>query len=263
MEDRAVLYENRGRVGVVTLNRPDGRNSMTAELLDAFATAIGEARADGEIRCLVITGRGSCFSAGADFRAQLQHDKGGPTRAPHERSFAMYEPFLSVLDVEVPTIAALQGHAIGGGFGLALVCDIRIANRDAKYGANFARVGLHSGMAIGYLLPRLVGVSRAAELLFTGARIDGEEAARIGLASRAVAGEEVLPASLALAESIAENAPLAVRAMKRTLYQELGWDPKTAAYREAYAQAASLQTEDAKEGMQALLEKREPSFRGR
>lgn len=263
MVEPAVLYESHDRIGVITLNRPDGRNSMTAELLDAFAVAIDAAKADAEARCMVITGRGSCFSAGADFRAQLQHQKDGVPRAPHERSYAMYEPFLAVLDLEVPTIAAMQGHAIGGGFGLALVCDLRIANREAKYGANFARVGLHSGMAISYLLPRLVGVSRAAELLFTGARIDGDEAARIGLASRAVPGDEVLPIAMNLARAIAANAPLAVRGMKKTMLQGLGWDPKTAAYREAYAQAATLASDDAQEGMRALLEKRDPVFTGR
>src|SRR5690606_16807219 len=102
----------------------------------------------------------------------------GTTRKlqPHERSYAMYEPFLSVLDIEVPVIAALNGHAVGGGFGLALVCDLRIAAREARYGANFARLGLHAGMAISYLLPRIIGPVRAAELLFTGRLIDGREA---------------------------------------------------------------------------------------
>jgi enoyl-CoA hydratase/carnithine racemase len=256
----AVEYERVGRVGKITLNRPDNRNSMTAELLASFVTAIAEARADEELRCLVITGKGRCFSAGADFKSQIQADD--PSRLPHEKSFAMYEPFLGVLDIEVPVIGALNGHAVGGGFGLSLMCDLRIAKRDAKYGANFTRLGLSPGMAISYLLPRLVGVPRANELLFTGRLMLGDEAARIGLVNEAVEGDSVLPRSLELAETIAENAPLAMRMTKRGIYSGLNWAIKEAAFEEAYAQAFSLQTADAKEGMGALLEKREPQFTG-
>src|SRR5512143_2123161 len=109
----AVRYHAEGAVGVITLNRPDNRNSMTPELLDAFAVASAAARADTTTRCVVITGTGACFSSGADFRATLQRSDG----APHERSYAMYAPFLSLLDIAVPVIGALNGHAVGGGFG--------------------------------------------------------------------------------------------------------------------------------------------------
>lgn len=259
----AVLYERDGRVGIITLNRPDNRNSMTAELLGAFAEVCGVAAADAEARCVVVTGRGNCFSAGADLRAQIQAEGEGKPRMPHEKSFAMYTAFLRVLEIEVPVVAAMQGHAVGGGFGLALLADIRLANEDAKYGANFARLGLHSGLGISYLLPRLVGVSNAAELLFTGRLVSGSEAARLGIASRAMAGAEVLPAALELANEIAAAAPAAVRMMKRSLYQGLGWDVRGAALAEAYAQAATIETADFREGMDALLAKRAPDFEGR
>jgi enoyl-CoA hydratase/carnithine racemase len=259
----AVRYEPRGELGVITLDRPGNRNSMTPELLDAFAAASARARADQDARAIIVTGTGTCFSAGADFKAVLQRADAGKPRAPHERSLAMYEPFLSVLDLEVPVIAACNGHAVGGGFGLALLCDIRIGARDAQYGANFARLGLHPGMAISYLLPRLVGVSRAAELLFTGRRFDGAEAERLGILSAAVDGSEVMPRALALAAEIAASAPAAVRMTKRTLYRGLGWDVRGAALAEAYAQAQSLTSEDAAEGIAALLGKREPRFTGR
>ncbi|HVK76500.1 MAG TPA: enoyl-CoA hydratase/isomerase family protein [Kofleriaceae bacterium] len=257
----AVVFETRGSIGIVTLDRPDNRNSMTPELLDAFVRAIAQARA-ADVRCVVITGKGACFSAGADFKSVLQRDDGAP-RLPHEKSFAMYQPFLSVLDLEVPVIGALNGHTVGGGFGLALCCDIRIGARGARYGANFARLGLHPGMGISYVLPRLVGVSRAAELLFTGRLIEGDEAERIGILSAAVATEDVMSRALALAEAIAASAPAAVRETKRSLYRGLGWDVRSAAYAEAFAQAESLQTADAAEGIAALLEKREPRFTGR
>lgn len=263
MKDAPVLFHRDGTIGIITLNRPDNRNSMTAELLDGFAAVVAQVRADPEIGCVVITGRGSCFSAGADFRGDVQRTGGARVMQPHERSYAMYEPFLSVLDIEVPVLAALSGHAVGGGFGLALICDIRIASRTARYGANFTRLGLHPGMAVSYLLPRLVGVSRAAEMLFTGELIRGEEAERIGLVSSAVAEDDVLPRTMAMAAAIAGNAPVAVRMTKRALYEGLDWQPRAAAFREAFAQAVTLDTQDAKEGMEALLQKRAPHFRGK
>jgi enoyl-CoA hydratase/carnithine racemase len=257
----AVRYHADGHVGVITLDRPDNRNSMTPELLDAFAVASGRARADRAIRCVVITGTGACFSSGADFKSTIQRD--GDARAPHERSYAMYEPFLTVLDLEVPVIGALNGHAVGGGFGLALVCDLRIGAVTASYGANFTRLGLAPGMSISYLLPRLVGVAKAAELMFTGRLIKGDEAERIGLLTRAVAAADVLAEAMSLAREIAANAPFAVRMTKRNLYLGLELDARAAAQREAFAQAESLATDDAREGIAALLAKRPPSFTGR
>jgi len=256
----AVLYQRDDAIAVITLNRPDNRNSMTAELLDGFSAAVAQARADRELRCVIVTGTGTCFSAGADFKAQIQR---GGSDLPHERSFAMYEPFLSVIDIEVPVIAALNGHTVGGGLGLALVSDIRVGARDARYGANFARLGLHPGMAISYLLPRLVGPSRAAELLFTGRLVQGEEAERIGLIGEAVDADQVMPRAREIASAIAAAAPIAVRLTKRSLYRGLGWEVRAAAEREAFAQAATIATEDLTEGIQALLDKREPRFHGR
>jgi len=265
MSEAPVLYETQDYVAKITLNRPENRNSMTPDVLGGFREAILCAREDRELRAVIITGSGQSFCAGADFRSagapgsQAQGDR----RIPQEHAFAMYEPFLAVLDIEVPTIAAMNGHAIGGGLGLALVCDLRIASREAKYGANFARLGLHSGMAISYLLPRIVGVPKAAELLFSGRLLSGTEAEKIGLAQRAVAASEVAAEAEALARGIAGCAPLAVRLVKRSLYRGLDWNPRAAAESEAWAQSATLATEDAREGIAALLERREPRFTGR
>jgi enoyl-CoA hydratase/carnithine racemase len=257
----AVLYGTKDHIATITLNRPENRNSMTEDVLEGLRKAVGEARADREVRCVVITGKGSSFCAGADFKSQVQ--RGGADVLPFERSYGMYSPFLSVLDIEVPVIGALNGHAIGGGLGLAIVCDIRVANRDAKYGANFVRLGLHPGMATTYLLPRLVGVPRAVELILTGRLVSGAEAALIGLATHAVAPEEVLPRSLEIAREVATAAPIAVRLAKRSIYANLAWDPKSAAWNEAHAQSRTVETADNKEGIRALLEKRPPTFTGR
>lgn len=262
MPEAPVLFHRDHTIGVITLNRPDNRNSMTPDLLDAFAQVVAEVRADAKLRCVVITGKGSCFSAGADFRSIIQRDGATRPLQPHERSYAMYVPFLSVLDIEVPVIAAMNGHAVGGGFGLSLLCDLRIADAHARYGANFARLGLHPGVAISYLLPRLVGVARAAELLFTGRLVLGHEAERMGLVNRAVPGDEVLPCAMDLAREIAASAPIAVRMTKRSLYAGLDWKPREAAFQEAFAQAVTIDTADAREGMAALLDKRDPAFKG-
>ncbi len=258
---KAVLFEVRDAIASITLNRGDNRNSMTPELLSDFAEAITQVQASPEVRAVVITGKGSCFSAGADFKSNIQIED--PSLLEHERSYQMYEPFLKVLDVKVPVIAALNGHAVGGGFGLSLVCDIRIACNTSKYGANFTRLGLHPGMGISYLLPRLIGVSRANELLFTGRLMLGVEAAQIGLASVSVPQGEVLSTAMEMATSIANNAPAAVRLTKESIREHLGWNPRQGAYREAYAQAATVKMQDAKEGMSALLEKRSPVFTGK
>jgi enoyl-CoA hydratase/carnithine racemase len=239
----AVLYKTKDLVAQITLNRPENRNSMTEEVLHGFREAVARVKEDPELRCVIITGRGKSFCAGADFRSQVQRSDRERRGLPNERSFAMYAPFLSLLDVEVPTIAAMNGHAIGGGLGLAIVCDLRVANRDAKYGANFVRLGFHPGMATTYILPRLMGAPRAIELLLTGRLISGEEAWE-------------------LAREVAGAAPVAVRLTKRSIYRGLGWDPAAAAEMEAHAQSRTLEMEDAQEGIRALLEKRSPQFRG-
>jgi enoyl-CoA hydratase/carnithine racemase len=262
MAETAVLYEMRGGVAEITLNRPENRNSMTQDVLDGLRSAVAAARADAQVRCVIVTGRGSSFCAGADFRDRARRSSEAPAQLPHERSFSRYSPFLSLLEIEVPTIAAMNGHAVGGGLGLALVCDLRVANEASRYGANFVRLGLHPGMATTYLLPRLVGVPRAVELLLTGRIISGREAADFGLAHYALPADTVLAKARELSAEIASAAPLAVRLTKQTIYRHLGWDPVEAARYEAFAQSQTADTEDHREGVAALLEKRPAVFRG-
>jgi enoyl-CoA hydratase/carnithine racemase len=263
LSEPAVLYEARDGVAEITLNRPENRNAMTPDVLAALAEAVARAGADPALRCVIVTGRGKSFCAGADFRAEREKEDEGAWRAPHERAYRTYAPFLSLLELEVPTVAAMQGHAIGGGLGLGIVCDLRVANEGARYGANFVRLGLHPGIANTWLLPRLMGVPNAVELLLTGRLVDGADAARRGLVHYAVPEAEVLAKARALAAEVASAAPLAVRWTKRTLYEGLAWDPKSAARREAAVQSRSFETEDFREGVAALLERREPRFRGR
>ncbi len=260
MTDNPVLVEKTGYIAQITLNRPENRNSMTADLMTAFFEAVETIKTDPELRCLILTGSGNTFCAGADFKSGEDNDF---YQLANAALMNMYKPFLELQQITIPIVGALNGHAVGGGFGLALMCDIRVANKSAKYGASFARLGLHSGMAISYLLPRLIGLPRANELLFSGRLIDGSQSLAMGLVNYAEAEERVLPKARELAEEIAASAPVAVRMMKRSIQRGLGWDAMAAAEWEAHCQSRTFEMEDAKEGIKALLEKREPDFKGR
>ncbi len=263
MSEAAVLYQVEDGIATVTLNRPENRNSMTPDILSGLGTAVAEIRADRSVRCAIITGRGKSFCAGADFKDRAEEGDDAAVLQPHERTYGIYANFLSLLDIEVPVIAAMQGHAIGGGLGLAVVCDLRVANSEARYGANFVRLGLHPGMAMTYLLPRLMGVPRAVEFMLTGRIVSGTEAADAGLVHYAVEPDQVLEKSLELAREIASSAPLAVRWTKKSIYNGLNWDPAKAAEYEAHVQSRTMETEDFREGISALLSRREPKFQGK
>lgn len=254
-----VLVNRDNDVLEITLNRPENRNSMTPEMLSAFGQAVRDAAADRDARCVIITGTGSSFCAGADFKSDLLERR---QQAPPDAQYEVYGAFLDILKIQVPVIAAMQGHAVGGGLGLALVCDARIANKEARYGANFVRLGLSPGMAISYMLPRLVGLPKALELMLTGRIVTGAEAADLGLANYAVDDTEVLDRARALAAEIASAAPLAVRWTKELTYRNLAWDPESAARIEGAFQAFTGQTRDFREGVAALLDKRPPQFSG-
>ena len=260
MSDAPVLFETKDNIAQITLNRPDNRNSMDDEIMPAFREVVGRVKKSEDLRCLIITGSGNTFCSGADFKSGLVDNKG---RLPHQTLMDAYGPFLEIQELEMPTIAAMNGHAVGGGFGLCLICDIRIANKQSKYGANFSRLGLHTGMAVSYMLPQIIGLPRANELLYTGRLINGEQAAGIGLANYALEEDQVLVKAWELAEEIAAAAPVAVRMIKHAIHRHLQWNPRTAAEIDALYQSRTFEMEDAKEGISALLEKRRPVFQGR
>ncbi len=260
MNSAPILYSKNDKIGRITFNRPDNRNSMTNETVFAFQEIVDQVRRDKELRCLVVTGSGNTFCGGADFNSGFDKENGSSL---NETLMDFYRPFLAMGSLEIPVIAAINGHAIGGGFGITLMSDIRVADRQAKLGANFARLGLHSGMAISYVLPRLVGLAKANELLFTGRIITGEQAASMGLVNYAVEGDAVMEKAMALAAEIASSAPAAIRMMKRSIYRGLDWNPLEAAEVESFIQARTFEMEDGKEGIKALLEKRSPEFKGK
>jgi enoyl-CoA hydratase len=174
-----------------------------------------------------------------------------------------YGLYLSVRDLPCPSIAALNGAAIGAGLCIALACDTRIAARGAKLGLNFTRLGIHPGMGATWNLPRIVGPAHAADLLFTGRILDGVEAERIGLVNRAVDGEAVLPEAMEMARAMALSAPVAVRGTKRALAQSLDSDLAGQLDFEAHQQSLCYETADLGEGLAAVQARRPPRFRGR
>jgi len=261
MADEPVLIERDGGVVTLTLNRPEVRNAMTVELTDAFVSALDAVRGDREARAVVVTGAGGAFCAGGD----LSWIRPGPDASVpmmREKMRAFYPKFLAVRALDVPTIAAVTGPAIGAGLCLAMACDIRIAGENARLATAFTRLGMHPGMAATYLLTRLVGTAHAAELFFAASPVDGREAARIGLVNHAVADEDVLEEAKALARRIAANAPIPMGMLKRAIYIAERADIDTMLEYEGLAQPITLGTNDLAEGLTAVREKRPPSFRG-
>ncbi len=253
--------------GVVrlTLNRPESRNAMSVEMGEEIVAAVRQIRADPEARVVVLTGAGKSFSSGGDL-AMLARDTGvtddeGPSMKGSPADF--YRRYLTLRDIPVPTIAAINGHAIGAGLCIALACDMRLAAAGAKMGMTFSRLGIHPGMGGTYFLPRLVGTARACELFFTGRVFDAHEAERMGLVNRVVADDEIHDAAMALARDIASAAPLAVRMAKSSIYRGVEHSLAEMIEFEGLSQGFTFGTDDAREGVQAIMEKRPPVFRGR
>lgn len=251
-----------GRIATVTLARPDRRNALTLEMAGELAEAVQRIDADPAVRVVLVRGEGHSFCAGGDFDLI----EAASTRPVEENRLAMrrfYGAMLVVARIRVPTIAVVQGAAVGAGLCLAAACDLRVAAEDAKLGANFVRIGLHPGMAATALLPRLVGAARATELLLTGRTVSGVEAAAMGLVHQAVPTADLAATATALAETIAAAAPIAVRQAKETLQRTLWPALEEATDRESFAQALDFATEDLREAVRAFREGRAPDFSGR
>jgi enoyl-CoA hydratase/carnithine racemase len=222
---------------------------------------VGELLGRADVRAVVLTGAGGAFSAGGDL-AMLERLRSLPFEEARRFMLSFYARYLSVLDLPVPVVAAIEGPAIGAGLCVALACDVVVVSEDSKLALNFVQLGLHPGMGATYLTPRKVGAQRAAELLLTGRRFDGREAQAMGLALEAAPAGQVLPKAMALAKQIASGGPLAVRALRRGLSVDRP-ALQAALEREALAQAESYGSADLGEGLRAAAERRAPNFVGR
>ena len=256
-----------GHVAVLTLTRPDSMNALGAPGDgDEIAAACEALNADREVRCAILTGEGRAFSAGGDVKAMKAREgafAGGGVAIRDNYRRNIHRIVRSLYNLEVPLVAAVNGPAVGLGCDVACMADVRIAADTARFGVTFLKLGIIPGDGGAWLLPRTVGMSWAAELLFTGDLIDAAKAREIGLVSHVVAPDALMAEARRLAERIAQQPPHALRIAKTLLRrgQEASFD--TILELSAASQGLSHLTEDHMEGVDALLEKRPPVFRGR
>jgi 2-(1,2-epoxy-1,2-dihydrophenyl)acetyl-CoA isomerase len=240
-------------VAMIEIHRPPN-NFFDVELIRSLADAYETVDGRGEFRAIVLCSEGKHFCAGVDF-ARPSRDTGGAA--------VVYGEAVRLFRTQTPVVVAIQGGAIGGGLGLACSADFRVACPEARFSANFARLGFHHGFGLSVTLPALVGQQHALALLYTGRRVPGDEAARLGLCDRLVAASDVRAAARALAVEIATSAPLAVRAIRTTMRAHLRDHVAAAMAREAAEQDRLRRTSDWSEGVRAAAERRSPRFEGR
>ncbi|WP_435770879.1 enoyl-CoA hydratase/isomerase family protein [Nocardioides sp. SYSU DS0651] len=248
-------------VALLVLDQPEMRNAMSDEMTASWVAAVDHLAADPTVRAVVVTGEGSAFCSGGNL-SWLASDPEATVDQLRTRMLPFYRSWLAIRRLEVPTIAAVNGAAIGAGLCLALACDIRYAATGARMGVPFTKLGIHPGMAGTYLLPEVVGAAAARDLFLTGRIVEADEALRLGLVSRVVDGDALRDEALAAAAAIAGAAPIATRLTKSALQRGhanleacLDW--------EALAQPVTLATADLQEGIRAAQEKRAPVFEGR
>lgn len=254
----SVQIAREGPVAIVTLNRPERRNALSSPMMAELARVVGELDADPSVRCVVLTGAGNVFCSGLDLGAMGQTP--GEPALERELVDAVLKP---LEQLSKPTIAAMNGDALAGGLELALHCDVRIAVPAARFGMPVARIGIVVPYPLILKLLDTVGAPTTSELLFTGEPITADRALTLAMVNRLVAPEALLTEAGRMAEAIAANAPLAVQAMKRAILA--GHAGRVAAPPDEVRAAAerARSSEDAREGIRAILEKRRPDFRGR
>ncbi len=257
-----ILYEIDGHVAILTFNRPERMNTITGTMLALLSELLLKAEHDRNVRCIVITGNGRAWCAGLDIKAQSEGTGLAINSGVPEIDLRQTPPIV-LHNVDTPTIAALNGGAAGYGMDIALGCDIRIASTNAKLAAAFTKRGIVPESGGTWLLPRIVGYAKAAELAFTGRTLDANACLELGLVNQVVDGEELMKTAMSMAFEISENAPLAVRATKRMM--RMG---ETETFEQnvhhVFLQLLPLfRTKDFEEGMASYLERRPPVFEGR
>jgi enoyl-CoA hydratase/carnithine racemase len=256
-----VNLTRKDHLGIVTMNRPEKMNALSPELMEDLVKALGEVAEDDSVRAVIITGAGRSFSAGGDVKKDILplRDK-SPTEFNTyiEQAVLMYK---LTIEMEKPVIAAINGHALGGGLDLAMACDIRIAAENAKLGEFFVKMGLSPEIGI-YLMPRLIGLGKAKLLSFTGDLIDAREAERIGLVDIVVPPDKLMSSAEDLGKRLAEG-PKAIGLIKKGFNESLKMTVDSALDYVSRIQYQLAHTEDHKEAVASWLEKRKPVFKGR
>jgi enoyl-CoA hydratase/carnithine racemase len=257
-----VLYETRDGVALITLNRPEARNAFSPSMIRLWNEYLQAARADEDVRTVVVTGLGDTFCSGGDIREMAE----GRLMSWDMKRFlwdGVHRIALTLEDLDKPVIAAVNGSAMGAGMDMALMCDMRVASDRARFAESYINMGVVPGDGGAYFLPRLVGSARALEILLTGEVLTAARALELGIVNRVVPHERLMEETLALAGVMAEKPPLAVRMTKRAVYQ--GLTSTLRAHLDYISSQIALlsETEDHREAARAFLEKRTPVFRGR
>lgn len=249
-----------GFVASVIIDRPPV-NAMSLDLMRDLGDALEDLGKDGATRAVVLATRGKVFCAGADLTRRAD-ETGIAAGADPPGTNPLYDQAVRLFSTELPIVAAIQGAAVGAGLGLAMVADMRIATPEARFTANFVKLGFHPGFGLTYTLPRLIGRGPAEAMFLTGARVDAQEARRIGLVNEIVLEKDLLSAAQTCAASIAQNAPLAVRSTRKTLRAGLAACVRAATDREFEEQQWLMKTDDFREGVKAVNERRPGDFKG-
>ena len=260
-----LVYDVEDSVATITFNRPDRMNTITMDMLHGLSKLLLEADGDRGVRAIILTGNGRAWCAGLDIGAAVSGDGiGSESNSTGNGEFDLRDaPPVVLHKIDTPTIAALNGGAAGYGMDLALGCDIRIAAETAKLSAAYTARGLVPESGGTWLLPRIVGWSKAAELLFTARTLTAEAALEMGLVSQVVPGEQLAETARALAAEIVANAPLAIRASKRLMRHAMTEGLEDHVQRQYLALLPLFQTKDFREGLASFLEKRPAVFDGR
>jgi 2-(1,2-epoxy-1,2-dihydrophenyl)acetyl-CoA isomerase len=257
-----LVYEVKDQIATITLNRPDKLIAFTGPMIDAWAGSLAEAQADDAVNVVIVTGAGRAFCAGGDV---ARMGEGMPTPLDHKNQLweNIHRVPRQLEAMDKPVIAMVNGLAVGAGMGMCVMCDVRIAAESARFSTGYVKVGLVPGDGDTFFLPRLVGPSKALELLWTADFIEAPEAHRLGIVQRVVPDAELVEATYAFARQVADGPQVAVRMIKRLVYQSLKLDLRTHLDLVSSHMGLVRQTADHAEGVAAFKEKRTPKFHGR
>jgi len=262
MQFQNILLKKEEGIATITVNRPEVRNALDTQTREELLAALADVAADEDVRVVIFTGAGDqAFVSGADIRVFKEMTP--PKILEFSYSLGGMGLYRKVEQLDKPTIAAINGYALGGGCELALVCDIRVASEKSRFGQPEINIGIMPGAGGTQRLPRLIGMGRAKELCFTGDMIDAREAERIGLVDKVVPSEQLEAAVMELARRIASKSPVILKYIKRALDRSMRTDLDSGLAFEAQSLSTCFGTEDKNEGVNAFLEKRKPEFKGR
>ncbi len=260
-----ITIEKHTNIAIITLNSPETRNALASDMCAALVDALKQADNDANISCIILAAAGKSFCAGGnikEIRAMTADQKMTPLQIEHWYKEGIQRIPLTMAEISVPVIAAVNGHAIGAGNDLATMCDIRIAAEDAIFAESFLRVGIIPGDGGAWLLPRIIGTARANHMLFTGEFIDAQKAYDYGLISEVVAGDKLMERAMEIAQQVASFPPMAIRKTKELMRSAASATLKENLDTAAIYQGVLQQMDDHREAIDAILEKRKPNFKG-